>query len=217
LSLVTNRNELLELNDPTLFALPHARGFAAVAWREMPPMVFPPLRWSEPPRWLALPVEQLTGTFLHLVQTNSLARFDFGAIPGPELTSPKAGAEITPMARSVLRVVGDLAQRPLVTPIELPSRPAADLLTNSIVQLWVDAAGNVVSYTLMRSDTSAKDLDQQQADQRALELARTARFAPLPRPVTAPANPVGRLTRGTLIFEWHTVSLSQTNAPAASP
>ena len=45
-----------------------------------------------------------------------------------------------------------------------------------------------------------------QADQRALELARAARFAPS-----------SRLTIGRMIFNWHTVPPPDTNAPAASP
>jgi hypothetical protein len=44
------------------------------------------------------------------------------------------------------------------------------------------------------------------ADQRALELAGTLRFAPS-----------SRLTFGKLIFNWHTVPPAATNAPAAAP
>ena len=53
------------------------------------------------------------------------------------------------------------------------------------------------------------------ADQRALDLAKAARFKPVARP--GPASP-GRppaLTWGKLIFQWHTVELSATNSPAA--
>jgi len=85
------------------------------------------------------------------------------------------------------------------------------------VQVLVDAAGNVVSHTLLRPESGSKDPDQQQADQRALELARAARFAPLPQSGSAPTNSPGRVTRGTLIFEWHTVPRPATNAPPANP
>ncbi|HEY4952387.1 MAG TPA: hypothetical protein VII71_03270, partial [Verrucomicrobiae bacterium] len=44
------------------------------------------------------------------------------------------------------------------------------------------------------------------ADQRALVLARTVRFAPSTH-----------LTFGRLIFNWHTVPVSATNAPDISP
>src|SRR5437773_6757094 len=56
LRLAIGSNELLALRDPTLFALPHPKGFAAAAWREISQTGFPPFRWTEPPRWLVLPV-----------------------------------------------------------------------------------------------------------------------------------------------------------------
>ena len=60
LRLAIGSNELLALHDPTLFALPHPRGFTAAAWREISQTVFPPFRWAEPPHWLALPKTTLT-------------------------------------------------------------------------------------------------------------------------------------------------------------
>ncbi len=217
LRLAIGPNELLALHDPTLFALPHPKGFAAAAWREISETGFPPFRWTEPPRWLALPVEQLGDTLLSFVQTNTFARVEFETMPAPDLALPAAWLENGPATQSVLRVAGPLAQRALLNPVELPSRPGTELLTNSVVQALVDAAGNVVSHTLLRPESGSKDPDQQQADQRALELARTARFAPLPQSGSAPTNSLGRVTRGTLIFEWHTVPRPATNAPPANP
>lgn len=217
LRLATGPSELLALNDPTLFARPHPKGFAAAAWLQISQAEFPPFRWTEPPRWLALPVEQLGTTFLRFVQTNTFARIEFETMPAPELALPEVRAEIAPVTRSALRVAGGLAQRRLLNPVELPSWPSADLLTNSVVQVLVDAAGNVVSHTMLPPGSGSKDADQQRADQRALELAKSARFAPLPQSGSAPANALGRLARGTLIFEWHTVPLPATNAPPANP
>jgi hypothetical protein len=75
------------------------------------------------------------------------------------------------------------------------------------VQLLVNEAGDVVSAVLLPPDSGYAATDQyDQADQRALELARAARFAPAPR-----------LTMGRMIFNWHTVPPPATNAPAASP
>lgn len=204
LRLAIGSSELLALHDPTLFALPHSKGFAAAAWRQTSQVGFPPFRWTEPPRWLALPVEQLGNTFLSFVQTNMLVRIEFETMPAPGLVLP-APMEMTLATRSTLRVAGDLAQRRLLNPVELPAWPSADLLTNSVVQVFVDSAGNVLSHTLLPPGSGSKD-----ADQRALELAKVTRFAP-------GQQPLGRLTRGTLIFEWHTVPAPKTNAPPSNP
>jgi len=217
LRLAIGSSELLALHDPTLFALPHPKGFAAAAWRQISQAGFPPFRWAEPPRWLALPVEQLGDTLLRFVQTNTFTRIEFETLPAPDLALPAVRLEIAPATPSVARVAGGLAQRRWLNPVELPSWPSADLLTNSLVQVLVDAAGNVVSHTLLRPDSGSKDADQQRADQRALELAKAARFAPLPQSGSASRNPLGQLTRGTLIFEWHTVPPPATNAPPAKP
>jgi hypothetical protein len=218
LRLAIGSNELLELHDPTLFALPHPKGFAAAAWREISQTGFPPpFRWTEPPRWLALPVKQLGDTLWSFVQTNSFARVEFETLPAPDWPRLAAWLENAPAPPSRLRAVGPLARRALLNPLQLPSRPGTELLTNSVVQVLVDAAGNVVSHTLLRPESGSKDPDQQQADQRALELAKAARFAPLPPAGRAPTNLLGPFTRGTLIFEWHTVPRPVTNAPPANP
>lgn len=217
LRLAVGSSELLALHDPTLFALPHPSGFSATAWRQKSQSEFPPFRWTEPPRWLALPVEQLGDTLRRFVQSNAFARVEFEALPAPQLASPEVRREAVPVARSTLRVTGDLAQRRLLNPINLTNWPSADLLTNSVVRVLVDTAGNVVSHKLLRWDSGSKDPDQLKADQRALELARAARFSPLPPAESLATNPLGRLSRGALIFEWHTVPLPATNGPPPNP
>src|SRR5947209_4181922 len=44
--------ELLALNDPTLFVLPHQQGFSGSAWLEVPAQKSPRFDWTEEPRWL---------------------------------------------------------------------------------------------------------------------------------------------------------------------
>jgi len=71
----------------------------------------------------------------------------------------------------------------------------------------VDPAGGVVSAVLLPPDLGLEsDLHDDHADQTALNLARTARFAP-----------AARLTVGQMIFNWETVPPPATNAPATSP
>jgi len=212
LRLVAEQGELLALGDPTLFALPHPKGFAAPAWLVVPRVEFAPFKWTENPRFLPLPVEQLGATFLQFMQTNTFARFEFATLPGPELILPAFPPLFTPPTKSELRMLDDLGQRRLLNRPELPSQPFGDLLTNSVVRVQVDAAGNIFSSSLVPPGSGSKP-----ADQRALELTRTLRFAPLSQPPVISADPVGQLTSGTLIFQWHTVPLPPTNAPAIPP
>ncbi|MCU0783976.1 MAG: energy transducer TonB [Verrucomicrobia bacterium] len=203
LRLAAESDELLAFNDPTLFALPHRRSFSGLAWLRIPEVKFQPFRWTEPPRLLALPVEKLGATFAQFMQTNLLAWFEFEIKPAPELTLPDV-PEAGPMiaARSTLRIAGGLANRRLLNPPKLESWAASDLLTNSVVQVLVNADGNVISSTLLARSGSPK------ADQFSLDLARMARFEPL-------RNGAAKLSVGAMIFEWHTVP--ETNKPATNP
>lgn len=213
LSLIAEGGELLALGDPTFFALPHARGFATPAWLPVPQVEFAPFRWSEGPRFLALPVAQLGAMFLQFMQTNTFARFEWETLPEPELNLPLLAPLFTPPTRSELLVRGDLAGRRLLNLPDLPSWPAADLLTNSVVRAQVDAAGHVLSFTLVAPGSGLKA-----ADLRALELARGLRFAAESQPPVISADPAGALTSGTLVFQWHTVPLPPpTNTPAVAP
>lgn len=197
------QTEAQQLDDPTLFALPHPLGFAAATWLRLPKITFAPFRWTEPPRLLPLPVEQLGAVFLRHAETNSppLREIDVTAPPLTIVLSPPA-IETTPRA-SVLRVNGALAGRRLrITPQNIPLQPAQDGLAATIVQALVDARGQVISSTVTAPGSGSKS-----ADQTALTIARDLRFAPLRNST--------QLTVGRLIFEWQT--LPATNAPAATP
>jgi hypothetical protein len=203
LSLAPDSNELLALNDPTLFALPHHQGFAGAAWLKIPAVQFPPFRWTEPPRLFQLPIAELGVTFAQFMRTNRFVSQQFETKPTPDLPLPVAQElAVATTTNSMLRVAGNLVNRRLLNPPQLKTWSAADLLTNTVVQVLVYAEGPVFSPTLLTPSGS------KEADQSALDIARAARFEPLRR--TFPA-----LTVGALIFEWHTEPL--TNAPAANP
>ena len=75
------------------------------------------------------------------------------------------------------------------------------MLTASAVRALVDAGGLVVSATLLES------CGLPAADQRALELARSARFEPLPGgDKERLAHPLNGLSWVKMIFNWHTVA-----------
>lgn len=213
LRLGANRTELLALDDPTLFALPHANGFSGAAWMRIPRVEPEPFQWTEPPRWLPMPVEQLGAVFSQFMRTNEFTRFLPESKSAPQLAVPDiAPVENTSAAKSVLRIEGDLALRTLVNPPLLPSWPGSDLLASSEVQVLVDAAGNVISVSLLPPGSGSKE-----ADQRALTLAKPAKFAAVAREIGSATKPVNQWTRGKMIFQWRTEPLPLTNAPPSSP
>ena len=186
--------ELAALRDPTLFALPHRHGFSGSAWAFMPRSEFVAADWDEPLRTLPLPAEKLGASFRQLLVDARTA-----PLPVAEKIEPQtaaldlaAGPAWLP-TNSTLRVEGALT---LASPPELPSWPAADVLAASEVRVLVDAAGRVMSAVLLKS------CGLNDADQKALELARAAQFQP----------PAG-LSLGRMILQWHTVAPASETLP----
>jgi hypothetical protein len=204
--------EVLALEDPTLFALPHLRGFSGPAWMSIPPRPARSFSWSEEPRPLVLSAADLGAAFNRFLATNDFNALQTPASPQPELVLPKIPPLVVSSTSSVLHIEGQLAQRRLLRPLALPPWPHSDLLTNSVVQIIVDADGRPVSKTLLSPSGYPP------ADQHALQQATAARFNSLDE--SGSATPAGQLTWGRLIFEWHTVSMPPTNAspaPAVRP
>jgi hypothetical protein len=172
----------------------------------------PSFDWTVPPQFLPLPAQGLDELCRRFIQTPSLnSPADLRRLE-PQSTLP----DVSPLAlapeHSGWRLEGALAQRRLLTGFELRSWQHTELLTNSIVQMVVDAAGAPVSLTLLPPGSGLAE-----ADQTALTLARGARFEPLPAagPQTL-ASALARLTWGRIIFEWHTMPPPPTKT-AASP
>jgi hypothetical protein len=207
LRLADDSSELLALNDPTLFVLPHQKDFASAVRLQTAALKQPSFRWTEPPRWLSLSADELGLAFNQFMQTNHFAGFELQLKPPVKLSAPGLPIEPALAQNSTLRVEGELAQRQLPSSINLTNWPYANVIAPSMVQVLVDAAGNVISTVLLPPDSGFTTADQyEKADQRALELARAMRF-----------TPSSRLTVGRMIFNWHTVPPPATNAPAASP
>jgi len=210
LRLATESSELLALTDPTLFALPHREGFSGAAWLTNPPPDSPTNAWTEPVRWLPPPVEQLGAEFRSFIQTNAFESLQIVAMSEPAPIIPELFPVEPPSTRSTLRIGGDLARRRLITPLVLPSWTNTDLLTNSVVQLLVDARGNVISAALLPPGSGLTA-----ADTNALALANSARFESIePAGPDRAQHPAPLATFGTMIFEWQTML---TNAPPAAP
>jgi hypothetical protein len=197
--------ELLALNDPTLFALPHQQGFAGPAWLTVTNFVAEPFIWSEPPRWLTLPIEELGALFRQYVATNQFGPPEAPSQLEPEFAAPDVSSSLDLPQQSALRLTGGLA---LATPLALTSWTNSEMLTNSVVQVLVGRDGKPVSITLL-SGSGMKD-----ADQTALQQGLRARFQ-LPAIRSGERTQRGAgLTWGQMIFEWHTVPPPPTNPPA---
>jgi hypothetical protein len=201
-------NELPTLTDPTLFALPSPQGFSGHAWLSFAPMKYEPPDWTEAPRWLEPPTQALAQV---------LADFVSNSIPPPLLVADKplprliaAGTSVLPVpvrSRSEYRREGDLAQRRLAEPLEIPPWPHTDMLSNSVVQMLVDAEGRTLAATLLSPGSGSAA-----ADQAAVQMATHLRFDPVPRP-TGPRQPT--VSSGRMVFRWATIPLTATNNPGS--
>jgi hypothetical protein len=201
LELAGHSDELLALNDPTLFALPHQHDFASAGWLQRPVVNQPSFRWTEDPRWLALSADGLGAVFQQFMQTNACAGYPLNFKPVPQLRMPALLIPPVLAQDSVMQIEGELARRLLLSQLSLTNWPYANVIAPSVVQVLVDTTGNVISTVLLPPAIGFTAADQYDpADQRALEVARTLRFK------HAPALTVGRI-----IFNWHTVP------PAAAP
>lgn len=214
----------VSLKNATLYALPDRKGFSAVMWMSIPPPGFVKQNWTEDPRWLAatdsLPVNQLGADFNHFVQTNQFAnvRIDFNVPPVP--VAPTVSAQLPFAHGSTLEIEGEAAKRGLLGTMKLPAWPFSDAIAPSVVQVVVDAEGRVISAVLLPpqnySETpylEAPPVRDSDADERALELARSARFAPLPSNAgSIESSPATHLSMGMLIFNWQAVPITTTNA-----
>lgn len=179
------------LEDPAQFALASPRGFSGGAWLDLPRFEPDVLQWSDPPRWLTQDVSQLAQTPGTLSET---AREPLPRVQPPSPILPLNSALRRPLqTNSVLRVEGELAQRRRLATPDLPSWEHNDVLLPSVVQVLVDEQGTVLSATLLtRSGLAA-------ADERALALARDARFE------AARAGVRSQLFWGRLVFQWHAI------------
>ena len=146
----------------------------------MPGVKQPSFRWTEPPRWLPLPADELGAAFARFMQTNSSGGHSFDFKPVAELSTPTLPVEPAPVQNSTMQIEGELAQRQLPAEISLTNWPYAAVLAPCVVQVLVDAAGNVVS-TVVLPPERLRCRRSTTADQRALEIARALRFTPSSR------------------------------------
>ena len=209
--------EWLALTDPTLFALPHARVFSGPAWLQRVPQHSPLFEWKEDPRWLGLPVQLLGASFARLVVADSTLEWQVAEIPEPHTLLPDINHSPLHLGSS-LRLEGGLAHRRLLSQPSLPSWPPralnptdTDMLTNTVIQVLVDAEGRPVSLTLLGGSGHGP------ADDLAMSLVTNFKFEPLavadPSALGGSATALTSLSWGQVVFEWQTTGLTNTPAP----
>ena len=191
--LADNTSELVRLTDPTLFALPHAEDFPAAFRNGTPAVPTPDFRRAETPAFLAPDAGDLGAAFSAFMQTNRTEKTALKFKPEPQFSSPMVSVETVLPQTSTWQLAGELAGRRVLNALAPPTPAVNDVIAPSRVQLLVAPDGTVVSAVPLES--SGFD----DADQQALALARTLRFAP-----------AKKLAFGEIIFTWHTVPA---NAP----
>lgn len=199
------------LQDPVLFVLPHPQSFSGRAWLRFAPLEHPLSEWTEAPQWLRFQDQSLGDSFAWYAKSVTNAPLQIADLPPPPLPGADLPVPNQPVGRmAAVAVAGPLSLRPLEAPIALPAWPHPEGLTNTVVQLAVNALGQPVATTLLA------ECGLPAADRFALQQAATARFAPLRRPREASA-PDLRLTWGTLVFQWVTVPPTNATPPGRAP
>jgi hypothetical protein len=192
-------SELLSLEDPTLFALPHARGFAGLAWQGASAPEYAVAYWDEPNRWLSQDAAAMDRGFAAAREATTGSWYRVVARKPPPRLRLTAVDEVPLPTQSVLRVEGELARWFRVEEVTLPAIPHTNVLTHTEVQVGVDASGYVFSCIPLVS------CGLRAVDAQALEFTRRLRLRPLDPTRTRVASRGAALTWGRLQFRWHTV------------
>ena len=185
--------------DPAVFSLPNSHGFSGRGWLDQRPLEYRPENQLEPAKWLSLDAT-LLGTNFPVSQAGSgpvpsglaeqQARHEE---PPPDFLAP----EIIP-TQSVFRLTGGPSDRLLGAGPSLRPQASEKLLTNSVVQIAVDPAGEVIAARL----ESSCGLPGADAD--AVAKARALRFRPAPSAGTE---------WGEAIFQWQTIEPAAAGPP----
>ncbi|HTG45052.1 MAG TPA: hypothetical protein VK633_11030 [Verrucomicrobiae bacterium] len=203
------------LSDPTAFALANVHGFSGDAWLKFKPLQYQAAGWSAPARWLKLNPDGLGETLFQTVATNVTPPLQLleGANQNPAGWDIYLPPKSMP-TQSELRV--EMADdRALLTKFDLPSWPHPDLLSNTVVQVLIDADGFSLSATPLSESGS------READRFATQAAARARFSRVrPLDQSNADRPDEGLTWVRLVFQWHTLpplATNQTGAPSSAP
>lgn len=200
----------LPATDPTLFALVNRRGFSGPGWMRFDFAAHELRDWQDEPRWLALEPERFGAEFRKLAAASGADRLTLQDKPPPRDSAPVVAAP-TVRARTVWQLSGELHARPVLSPPDLPAWPHTDVLGPTVLQLAVNAFGDVLSARVLRGSGLAT------ADTFARETFERARFQPLPRPAATNVPTPATVTLGTVTVAWVTREPDGNGTPPAAP
>jgi hypothetical protein len=186
-------SQTLFTSDPLLFPLASQHGFSGPGWMTVSRNDYQFPEEIEPPHWLAMNNASL-GRFAP-AQPKPELPFQLGQQSTPQTEAlPVFIAPVLPRTNSLARVDTKLENRAVGLPLKLPARPSDKVLKNSVVDIAVNGAGEVIARRL--ASRSGSDT----ADHDALEHAKLLHFRPL--------NAIGTIW-GQAIFEWETTELPE--------
>lgn len=206
--------DVLDLQNPAIFALPRAESFAGLAWMPQPTPGYHELEWGEEPQWLLVSTSRLGTVFTQFTETNVVRTWQIISMPQPALLMPNTEAGYRLAQSSRLGVSPENPGVTITQAPELPSWPPRangpndfEFLTNSVVSAMFGADGMILSAVLLSGSGSPV------ADDYALSATRSIKLS---HGASSPASqePHATLRWARLIFEWHTVPA--TNAPPAA-
>jgi TonB family protein len=207
--LATDRRltESIALRDPTLFALPNARGFSGGAWLRLQPATPKLTNWAAPLEWLTWPADQLGNSLSDYLSTNRPSEEtllnSLRVTAPPEVRIP----DVPVITHTLVSAQGPLARRKISRTPVLPSASGTDLLPQTTLAVSVNGDGAVRSAAVIGTSGS------EAADDDAIDAAREFEFEPLPIR-DARARELAPPTMGRLVFTWHIVL--PTNATATT-
>jgi hypothetical protein len=179
--------------DPTVFPSSSPHGFADQTWRRLRTNDGAPTLPEPPPAFLAFAAKWSGGVLPQAGLESRPPSFQLAepAEPPPE-SVPAFPAREASRPESFLRIAGDLAGRQLGPPVALPVWTNNSLVTNSVVRLGVNRAGQVFS-AVVQASSGLKE-----ADDAAVAKVYVLRF----RPVSGRAP---EYAWDTATFYWKTI------------
>ena len=194
------------LLNPTLFALPNTNNFSGDAWIKLPPLQFQTSEWIDSVSGIGLNVTNMGISFAQEI----LGRSPISSVSSDSIKPRYLELLLLnplPLKESYYSVLGPLDSYSNSLPSHLPSWPYQEnfLLSNTIVQVWINDQGNVVS-SVLESGCGLKE-----ADQYALNQAKWARFDRKTLWDTNATNQTPTWQSSRIIFYWNTTNTLVTN------
>ena len=186
---------------PLLLVTPNRNGFSSV-WLRASEITNQPAEWNgQPDGTLPQPLNPPGDEIVARVDSGSAQLVSVLDRPKPALKT--VGIPPNAISESTFDIEGDLARRTLLARPALVSPVSDAALSNSIVEIDVNADGLVVDPAVIPPGGSSSSAE---TDAYARSIAMSLQFKPLPR-ASLPAE----RTWGRVVFQWRTLPAPATN------